>query len=157
MKIASLAMVGVLVSIAGSVHVVSAQDKDAEKAARENAAMASLDEYMAAFNARDPKAYAATLHYPHVRIASGQVKVWQNEAEYAAGMDFDAFSTRENWHHSAWDYRNVVQSSPEKIHIAVQFTRYNAENKPVSSYESMYIMTLKDGKWGTQARSSFAR
>ena len=38
-------------------------------------ARAVLDDYMAAFNARDEEAWAAMLHYPHVRIASGKVLI----------------------------------------------------------------------------------
>ena len=120
------------------------------------AAMASLDEYMAAFNARDPKAWAATLQYPHVRIAGGDVRVWQTEEEYAAYMDFDAFAERIGWDHSTWDSREAIQYTADKVHMAVQFTRYNANNEPIATYESLYILTYKDGRWGTQARSSFA-
>ena len=124
--------------------------------AAEAAAMKSLDEYMASFNARDAEAWSKTLNYPHVRIASGQVRVWQTPEEYVSDFDFAAFAERERWHHSTWGKREVIQSSADKVHIAVTFTRYDAENKPVSSYESLYVVTLQGGHWGTQARSSFA-
>ena len=41
---------------------------------------------MTAFNARDSEAWAATLNYPHLRIASGELKVWQTEEEFAASF-----------------------------------------------------------------------
>ena len=58
------------------------------------AAMKALDEYMAAFNSRDEKAWAATLNYPHVRMAGGEVKVWQTSEDYCADFDFDAFAKK---------------------------------------------------------------
>lgn len=120
------------------------------------AAMESLDTYMAAFNARDPEAWAATLNYPHVRIASGDVRVWQTEEDYAAYMDFDAFARRTGWHHSQWDKREVIHSGPGKVHVATTFSRYNADDEKIATYNSLYIVTMVDGHWGTQARSSFA-
>ena len=53
------------------------------------AAMQALDQFMATFNRRDPVAWAATLNYPHVRFASGNVTVWENAEEFAAGGTFD--------------------------------------------------------------------
>ncbi len=119
-------------------------------------ALQALDEFMEAFNARDPKAWAATLNYPHVRIAGDAVRVWETEQEYADYMDFDAFAERFGWDHSAWDSRKIVQSSDGKVHVAVQFSRYDAGDKKIATYESFYIVTDKDGHWGTQGRSSFA-
>lgn len=122
----------------------------------ETAAMNALDEFMEAFNARDPKAWAATLNYPHVRIASGSLRVWETEKEFAGYMDFDVFAARFGWDHSAWDSREIVQAGKDKVHIAVQFSRYNADNEKIATYDSLYIVTRVDGHWGTQARSSFA-
>ena len=129
---------------------------EAQHTASEAAAMKALDEFMAAFNSRDPKAWAATLNYPHVRFASGTVRVWETEKDFAGYMDFDAFAERFGWDHSAWDSRKIFQSGENKVHIAVQFSRYDKENEKISTYESLYIVTQVDGHWGTQSRSSFA-
>ncbi|MCH7958537.1 MAG: hypothetical protein IID08_00305 [Candidatus Hydrogenedentes bacterium] len=118
--------------------------------------MHALDEFMEAFNARDPVAWAATLNYPHVRIAGGSLRVWETEAEFAEYMDFDAFAVRFGWDHSAWDLREIVQSGKDKVHVAVRFSRYNADNEKIATYDSLYIVTRMDGHWGTQARSSYA-
>ena len=67
--------------------LVAAQSPQAPTAA-ETAALKSLDDYMTAFNARDEDAWAATLNYPHVRIAGSEVKVWQTPGEYTADFDF---------------------------------------------------------------------
>lgn len=138
----------------GGVH--SAEKNDPEVDAAIASAMDSLDEYMAAFNSRDSEAWARTLNYPHVRIASGDVRVWEDAEEFAAYMDFDVFAERFGWDHSHWIRREVVGASSVKVHVMTTFQRFNAENEPIATYDSLYIVTLVDGHWGTQARSSTA-
>lgn len=128
----------------------------AEVESSDAAAMHALDAFMEAFNARDAAAWAKTLNYPHVRIAGDDVRVWQDVDEYTAYMDFDRFVEQTGWDHSAWDERTIVQSGKDKVHIAVTFSRYDKNDKKIATYQSMYIVTNRDGHWGTQARSSFA-
>lgn len=130
---------------------LAAQDTDPDAAA-----MKALDEFMAAFNARDDVAWAATLNYPHVRLAGDTVRVYQNAQEFVDSFDFESFAERFGWDHSQWDSRTIIQSTHNKVHIAVTFSRFDSSDKKISTYESLYIVTLKNGHWGTQARSSFA-
>lgn len=145
-----------LLALSGGPHVFAAKEYTPEVRDAIDAAMQSLDEYMIAFNARDAKAWAVTLNYPHVRIASGDVRVWQTEEEYAAYMDFEAFAKRFGWDHSHWISRDIVSATPDKVHVMTTFQRFNDKNEPIATYASLYIVTLKDGRWGTQARSSSA-
>ena len=117
--------------------------------------MSALDEFMEAFNSRDMKAWAATLNYPHVRFASEAVTVWANAEEFERGATFDRLP-RTGWDHSSWLTRDVSLVSPGKVHINTVFQRFNVNNEPIGTYESLYIVTLIDGHWGTQARSSLA-
>ena len=117
----------------------------------ETQAMGVLDELMQALNARDRKALQATFNYPQVRLASGKLVVIEKP-----GLDSSAVSLGEDWHHSAWIHRNVVQSSDDKVHIDVRFTRYREDGSEISTYDSMYVVTCQHGHWGVQARSSFA-
>ena len=50
----------------------------------------------------------------------------------------------------------MIQSGSEKVHFAVTFVRYDAAGKVIGKFPSLYVVTLKDGHWGVQARSSFA-
>lgn len=132
--------------------VTAEEAADREAAA---AAMALLDEFMRAFNARDMDAWSATLNYPHVRFASGTVRVWPTRADFAATPPFDALAGI-GWDHSHWLRREVVLASPEKVHVSTLFQRYNAANEIIGTYQSLYIVTKIDGRWGVQARSSMA-
>lgn len=138
-----------------------AQERWADDCARTDPApllargCAALDEFLAAFNSRDGAAWAATLHYPHVRLAGGEVLVWATPDEYARSNDVRDLA-RAGWSHSRWDWRRMVQASEDKLHFLVQFTRYGEGERRIGSYESLYVLTLRDGHWGVQARSSFA-
>ena len=114
-----------------------------------------MDEFMAAFNARDPAAWAATLNYPHVRFASNEVRVYNAAEEFAREMK-DYPKRLAPWHHSRWESMSVAQSGPDKVHFTVTFVRYDENDKEIGKFPSLYIVTLKDGHWGVQARSSFA-
>src|SRR5262245_69333 len=116
---AVLLIMGALVITRHDGHVLAADSSKVGAAA----AMKALDEYMTAFNSRDEKAWAATLNYPHVRIAGGKVKVWNTPEDYCADFDFDAFAKQYNWDHSAWDKREIVQQGPGKVHVCVTFSR----------------------------------
>ncbi len=119
------------------------------------AAKATLDEFMLAFNARDMGRWAQTLHYPHVRFASGSVKVWDSAAEFNQRAPFKALVAT-GWDHSHWLSRDVVLASPNKVHLATRFARYNNANEVIGIYESLYIVTKQGKRWGIQARSSLA-
>jgi hypothetical protein len=126
-------------------------------AASEQAAMAVTDEFMRAFNARDMKAHFGTFNFPHVRIASGQVRVFQTRAELEQNPErYGSREVESGWHHSRWNSREVIHSSPDKVHLAVQFTRYGADDRVLNTYLAVYVITKLDGHWGIQARSSTA-
>jgi len=121
----------------------------------EAAAVKVLDAFMAAFNARDVAAFEAVLHFPHYRIASGNVSVLRDPSTLPDL--FERFVTAmPGWDHSAWEKREVIHSGPDKVHIDTRFTRYQADGSVLASYDSLYIVTKQSGHWGVLARSSFA-
>ncbi len=128
----------------------------AEDATPERHAMRVLDEFMAAFNARDETAFTNTLHFPHVRIASGETRLDPSAEAMRETLDFERFAERFGWHHSAWVSREVVQSGPDKVHVAVRFARYREDGSLLAEFDSLDLVTLRDGRWGVAGRSSFA-
>ena len=135
-----------------------ANDQAMETKAAETRAIDTLDNFITAFNARDLNAWRETLNYPHLRIsADGSVTIANVPEEYAAGMDFERFAKTTGWDHSRWDYRKIIHSSPAKVHLNVQFSRYNVDNVKISTYKAIYIVTNQNGRWGILFRSSYAR
>ncbi len=71
-------------------------------------------------------------------------------------FDFREFAKEFTWAYSRWVERRVAPSGPDKVHLAVRFTRYKADDSKLATYDSLYVVTNVDGHWGVQVRSSFA-
>ena len=109
---------------------------------------------MAALNRRDEAGLNDTLNFPHVRLASGKVTTWDTPGTYRIA-DFLG-RAGDGWNESRWDERTVIHAGSDKVHLAVKFSRWRADGSLIGAYQSIYIVTLVGGKWGVQARSSFA-
>jgi hypothetical protein len=120
--------------------------------------MAVTDAFLATFNAGDARGHAGTLSYPHVRLASGTVRIWGDieEATEAMRLAIPALRQQVGWDHSVWDHRRVIHLGPGKVHLDVQFTRYRADGSTIGIYPAVYVVVADAGKWRIQARSSFA-
>lgn len=134
----------------------STQCCNEDKAALEKIGLQALDEFIDTFNSGDALAWAKTLQYPHVRLAGGKVQVWNTPEDYARDNDVSKLNKVSQWGYSKWDWRKMVQADPEKLHFAVEFSRYTPDHKKIVSYESFYIIVKANGRWGTQFRSSYA-
>lgn len=117
-------------------------------------ALRATDAFMTALNARDEAALNAALHFPHVRIASGGVHVWEKPGDYR----MDAFLARagDGWDSSRWDFRTPLHADPDKVHLDVQFTRLRADGSAIGAFRSLWVVAHIGGRWAIQARSSFA-
>ena len=126
----------------------------AEPDAAQAACLAALDRFMDALNAYDAAAMDAQMHFPHIRIAGGSVSTYAQAGSNPMDL-FDKLKAADGWHHSAWNERRIVQRNNAKVHMAVTYTRYRADGSTIGVYESLYVLTHKDGRWGIQTRSSF--
>jgi 2-hydroxychromene-2-carboxylate isomerase len=120
----------------------------------EAACRATLDRFMAGLNAYDAAAMDAAMHFPHIRIAGGTVKVYEQPGSNPMDL-FDKLRREDDWKWSVWNERRIVQRSDTKVHMALTYTRYRSDDSVLGVYESLYVLTLKDGRWGIQSRSSF--
>jgi hypothetical protein len=117
------------------------------------AAKAVMAAHIAALNAGDEEALAATLHFPHYRLTGGRLKTWPGPQEYLA--DFHS-RAGDGWHHSVWDSLDVIAAEPEKVHLDVRFTRFREDDSILGQFRSLWIIAKIDGLWAAQLRSSFA-
>lgn len=117
------------------------------------AAQGRLDAFMAAFNARDLKAFEATFNFPHVRLASGTVTIIQPGYHKPEMFSRGALA---DWDHSAWQRREVIHAGADKVHLDTRFARFRKDGTLIGAFDSIYVVTRVDGLWGIQARSSFA-
>ena len=126
-------------------------------AGSEAEAIQALEAFMAALNAGDDQGLFDTMHVPHVRISGDGVAI------YATREDLEQNYLREfaaraggSWHHTVLDSTQVIHSSENKVHVFIQFTRYDKDGGPLATHQSLWIMTRINNRWGAQARSSFA-
>lgn len=125
----------------------------ARYAAEIAAAQERLDAFMTAFNARDVTAFEATFNFPHVRFASGKATIIQPGFHKPEMFAQGALS---EWDHSAWQRREVIHAGPDKVHVDTRFARFRKDGSLIGAFDSVYIVTKVDGRWGIQGRSSFA-
>lgn len=118
------------------------------------AAIDSVRTYCEGVNNSDPQLIARSMHFPHYRIQyDGSVLVWQSEAEYLS-----SFSDRTG--DAGWAY-SVVESlegdliSESKCHVIGRFRRYRADDSLIAEVVCLYVVVLKDGRWGMNAGSVF--
>jgi len=115
---------------------------------------AVLDDFMAALNAHDAAGMDACLHFPHTRFAGRSIKVYQAPGDNPMDL-FERLQAEDGWCYSRWESREVVQHNTDKAHVVLAYTRFRADHSVIGVYESLYIMTRVDGRWGIQTRSSF--
>lgn len=115
-----------------------------------------LDDYMEAFNTGDVKRWCSVLHFPHVRIAGDKIMLWNNPEDFAKDNDLSLLTNKINWGYNKWEWRNMVQFGPGKIHFTVFISRYTVNDVLISSFESLYIIARINNRWAVQGRSSYA-
>ena len=118
---------------------------------RSHLALQALDRYLETWNSRDPKLWAASLHYPHIRPGPGAFELSKTPEQYAAGVDF-ASTLKTGWHHSEWTSRRVVQVGLDKVHVTGSWQRYTEDGRALVGSAITYIVTNDRGRWGVLSR-----
>jgi hypothetical protein len=127
---------------------------DARLAESAGAAVGAVEAYVTALNDPiDTAGWAATLNYPHVRVADGTVEMWDTAEDYVNGSQG---GRQRAWVETRLDWAEPVQVGGAGVNVAVRFSRLNRQGETLSSYEAVYLVTNRDGHIGIQARSSFA-
>ena len=111
-----------------------------------------LEEFLDAFNERNEERLQRMTLYPHVFVLhDGQTIIAQDSSEMT--IDFEKLSAEDGWDHSTFDSYKLVQSSANKIHVAVKFSRFNKQGERYQSANVLYVLVQREGRWGLQMRS----
>ena len=108
-------------------------------------------EFFRADRAKDPHAWAAVNSYPHVRVAPGGIEYFETARDYASQA---SWTEREatGWVRTGGIGPERLHTSPDRVHLAGGWTRYNADDEPILSNRVVYVLTRIDRSWGIQAR-----
>jgi hypothetical protein len=134
----------------GRVHTQSPLGAEAI-ALRTQSALVALDRYLETWNSRDPRIWATSLHFPHVRPGAGRFKLTRNTDEYVAGIDFEQTAST-GWDHTEWVSREVLQVGVDKVHAAATWQRFAKDGRPLATSAITYVITNQQDRWGVQAR-----
>ena len=96
------------------------------------------------------------INFPHARVGADGKLLITKDPPILPKRFFKWFIKTTGWNHSTWDYRRVIQSKPNKVHLAIQFSRYKADGTKIGAYPSLWVITNQEGHWGIKIRSSFA-
>ena len=111
--------------------------------------------YVDSVNLRDGEGNRATMVCPHVRLANDEVLYIPERAGLSAISGFDRLAAT-GWSRTELDWAEVIQGDDRKAHIALQYSRYDANGRHLVTFESLYVVVKRDETWKIQARSSFA-
>ncbi len=123
-----------------------------------SAALQTAQDFIDRFNAQDHAGLAATLNYPHTRLANGRFVTIADRADFAAlsernGTRLDA----EGWHHTVLTSITVVHAGVDKVHMSLAIDRCHEDGTVYNQFDTLWIATMQDGHWGIQFRSSYLR
>lgn len=138
-----------IVSIFASLAIASANSfaEDDTKGIEE-----CLNDFMAAFNAKDNKSMQDLAVYPHVYSQpDGQLMIWHAPEKFVT--DYDLLISEKGWARTDINSFEVVQDSPAKAHVKVAFTSYNKTGEPYQSSSAIWILVKKEDRWAVQLRS----
>ncbi len=131
-----------------------------ENALREDFALQALDRYLETWNTRDPKRWATSIAFPHVRPGAGGFEVFLDEQQYVAAQNFDAVLAQ-GWRYTRWDKRQVLQTGLKKVHAAGWWRRYREDGSTLATSQICYIIVptngRPDGDWRIQSRFATGR
>jgi hypothetical protein len=121
-----------------------------------NEARAALDAFLDGLNSHDLAQWTGTLNFPQIRVHEGAVTVWDTPEEHlrTSQAELEALLAS-GWHRSAWDEVAFPQVSADQVHAAVRFSRLDADGKRLAVFDSVYVVTRQDGKWGVLARIGY--
>ena len=120
-------------------------------------AIKAYETFIAALNAGNNQAMFEVMHVPHIRISGKGVVIYSTKEELEREY-LNNFASRagETWHHTEMDWVQALHSSEDKVHLYLQWTRYDEDGSALATYPALWIMTKIHGNWGAQCRSSFA-
>ncbi len=119
-------------------------------------AVETFRRWAAAFNARDADAMIAEMHFPHMRLSGSEFQTWPTSEEFRAPQDeMTKELLAEGWHTTITKSIDAVQAGPEKVHLVIRQSRQHEDGTEYNGFDTLWIFTKIEGRWGVQFRSSF--
>ena len=125
------------------------QKKDESKYIQE--ALVCLDKFGAAFENEDIEGMDACCHFPHYLLSGNEVICWQNKGQIT--KDFFEQLKKKGFKRTVVTKREPILVCENKVHFLYSYERVDVFGNVMSQHHNIWIVTLKEGKWGIQVRS----
>ena len=113
----------------------------------EQAVRNTIDHYFSSLNAKDLNGVSVACHFPHFRVmGNNTVYEWKTADDLFTW--FQSHVSDDGWGYSELDELTLEKFSDHKYHASLKFGRYQADGALIGNYKSLYIVILKDGRWG---------
>ena len=107
----------------------------------------TIERYFFSLNAKDPQGISVACHFPHFRVmGNNTVYEWKTADDLFTW--FQSHVSDDGWGYSELDELTLEKFSDHKYHASLKFGRYQADGTLIGNYKSLYIVILKDGRWG---------
>lgn len=120
--------------------------------AMERAAIACIEAFTDAFNARDLAGMDRFLHFPHVILSGENLVIWDRPGQLPDDF-FSELTQQTGWRHTVYLDKRVVLVSPRKVHLYVQYSRNRADGSVITVHDNLWVVTWDDERWGIKQRS----
>ena len=110
-----------------------------------------------AWNTGDVEKQIQEMHFPNVRL-DGENRFdtletaddfWLQQASITARLE------EEKWHHTSALSIHSTQAGSGKVHLVIRQSRQHADGTEYHGFNTLWIFTKIDDRWGVQFRSSF--
>ncbi len=119
-------------------------------------AIASFRRWSIGFNTRNTAAQLAEMHFPHLRLAQNRFQWWATPEEFSAVQEENTRRLKqEGWDHTATLSIRSIQVGTTKVHLAIRQSRQHADGTEYNGFDTLWIFTKRNDRWGVQFRSSF--
>lgn len=133
------------------------RDDDSGEVAAEIATRLALEAFIAQWNTGENVNLRRTMNFPFVTVAAGGNLIIDLKPEDFS-QDFNQLRDRQGWDRSSFEFNSlsVIKSSPEKVHVELDFTRYSSDGTAYMGSRVFYIATKQNDHWGLQLRTGAA-
>lgn len=116
-----------------------------------------LERHMVARNNSDSKGIADEYNYTEIRLSGTGIQRTYTVEEAIFWEEEVVMPILESsgWNKSEWDNINIVQSSSNKAHFELLFSRLDTEGHRYRTSPTFWVVTNQSNKWGIKLRSSY--
>lgn len=124
----------------------------------EKKAMDTFISWNNAFNFRDVEKQIIYMHFPHLRLANNKFEMWETSNDFReAHEEMTGKLISENWSFTETLSIESIQSSEDKVHLAITQARKNIYGHKYNIFDTLWIFTVINNNLKVQFRSSFLK